>query len=73
MELHSIKLLRALVEISGMFLFAQGALYLLVGVSRDQNIVYQLLAIATRPVIYATRSITPKVISGKRIPLVGFF
>ena len=65
--------LRALAEIAGLFLLAQGTLFLLAGGMRDKNIVYQLFCIITRPVISATRSMMPKVIMDKHIPFVAFF
>lgn len=71
-ELQVITILRALVEVAGMFLLAQGALFLLAGGTRDKNIVYQLFRIVTRPVISGTRFISPKVIVDKHIPFVAF-
>ena len=56
-----------------MFLLAQGILFLLAGARRDKNIVYQLFRIITRPVVQATRFITPRVIVDKHIPFVAFF
>lgn len=72
-ELQIITVLRALVEVAGMFLLAQGALFLLAGATREKNIIYQLFRIITRPVISATRFITPKLIVEKHIPFVAFF
>lgn len=72
-ELQIITILRALVEVAGMFLLAQGVLFLLAGGMRDKNIVYQLFRIITRPVISGTRFISPKVIVDRYIPLVAFF
>ena len=72
-ELHIVSILRALVEVAGMFLLAQGILFVLAGGTRDKNIVYQLFRIITRPVVQATRFITPKVIVDKHIPFVAFF
>ena len=72
-ELQIITVLRALVEVAGWFLLAQGALYLLAGGTRDKNFVYQLFVIVTRPVISATRFMMPKVIVDKHIPFVAFF
>jgi hypothetical protein len=70
--LHLISVLRALAEIAGMFLLAQGALYLLAGGRHQQNIVYQLFRIVTRPVIFATRRLMPRAVAGRRIPFVAF-
>lgn len=72
-ELQILTVLRALVEVAGMFLLAQGALYVLAGGTREKNIVFQLFRLLTRPVIVATRFITPRVIVDKHIPFVAFF
>jgi len=72
-ELQVLTIARALVEVAGWFLLAQGALFLLAGSTRNKNIVYQLFVIVTRPVISATRFIAPKVIVDKHIPFVAFF
>ena len=72
-ELQALSVLRALAEIAGMFLLAQGALFLLAGGTREQNFVYQLFRIITRPVISAIRFMAPKVIADKYIPFIAFF
>jgi len=72
-ELYLLSILRALAEIAGMFLLAQGALFLLAGGRRERNIVYQLFRIIARPVICATRCLMPKVIIDRHIPFVAFF
>lgn len=72
-ELPLIAILRALTEIAGMFLLGQGALFLLAGGKHRQNIVYQLFCIITRPVIGATRRITPSAIADRNVPFIAFF
>ena len=72
-ELYIVSILRALGEVAGMFLLAQGLLFLLSGATREKNIVYQLFKIITRPVIQMTRFVTPRVIVDKHIPFVAFF
>ena len=72
-KLYIVSILRALVEVAGMFLLAQGLLFLLSGATREKNIVYQLFKIITRPVIQMTRFVTPRVIVDKHIPFVAFF
>ncbi len=72
-ELQVLTILRALTEVAGMFLLAQGALFLLAGNTRDKNIVYQLFRIVTRPAIAVTRFMMPKLIVDKHIPFVAFF
>ena len=70
--LQLLGILRALAEIAGLFLLAQGALYILVGGKRDRNFVYQLFRIITRPAISVTRLIVPKAIVDRYIPIVAF-
>ena len=72
-ELQILTLFRALAEIAGLFLLAQGTLFLLAGSARDRNFVYQLFVVITRPVISLTRCMMPKVIVDKHIPFVAFF
>ena len=72
-ELQALSALRALAEIAGMFLLAQGALFLLAGGKREQNFVYQLFRIITRPVITATRLMTPNVVADKYVAFIAFF
>jgi hypothetical protein len=67
-ELQLIGVLRALAEIAGMFLLAQGALFLLAAGRHRQNVVYQLFGIITRPVIAATRRVMPVAIGDRFIP-----
>ena len=72
-EVQILSLLRALAEIAGLFLLAQGALFLLAGGTRDRNFVYQLFRIITRPVISSTRFMMPKWIADRHIPFIAFF
>ena len=72
-ELQLIGILRALVEVAGMFLLAQGVLFLLVGRTRDTNFVYQLFRIVTRPVVSSARFVLPKAIVDRTIPFIAFF
>jgi len=72
-ELVVLSVLRALVEVAGCFLLGQGVLYLLAGSTRDRNAVYRMFQFLTRPVIRATRAITPRVVVDRHIPLLTFF
>ena len=72
-ELHLLSLLRALAEIAGMSLLAQGALFLLAGGRHQTNVVYQLFSFITRPVIVATRRLAPKAICERCLPSLAFF
>ena len=68
-----LSILRALTEIAGMSLLAQGALFVLAGAGRQRNIVYQLFSIITRPVLGVTRWLTPQAVSDRLIPSLAFF
>lgn len=69
-ELMVLTILKALVELAGLFLLGQGMLYLLAGEKREGNYFYQLLKMLTRPVIRAARFITPKFVIDRHIPYV---
>ncbi len=61
-----------LVVLAMMFLLGQGVLYLLAGHNRERNLAYQIFQIITRPVLRATRRITPPVVIDRHIPFVAF-
>jgi hypothetical protein len=71
-ELLIVTIFKALVELAGFFLLGQGLIYLLTGNKREQNLAYQILCVLTGPVIRVTRSITPKAVVDRHIPLVAF-
>jgi hypothetical protein len=72
-ELFIVSTLKALVEIAGMALLAQGLVGLFSGKSRQDNFVYRLLQIVTLPVSKGVRKITPKFIADNHIGLASFF
>ena len=72
-ELLVLGVLRALVEISMLFLLGQGLLALLAGSRRDSNVVYKIFVIVTRPVLKMVRVIVPPQIIDKHVPFVAFF
>ncbi|MBA3032821.1 MAG: hypothetical protein KKF85_05665 [Gammaproteobacteria bacterium] len=72
-ELLILGLLRALAEISLLFLLGQGLLALLAGQRRHSNTIYQLFVIVTRPVLKLVRMIAPPQIIDKHLPFVAFF
>ena len=63
---------RAVVEIAGCFILGQGLLYVLAGKKRNDNFVYQLFTILTRPVYRLTRAISPRIVSDQHIPVAAF-
>lgn len=67
-----VNILKLLAEIALMALFGQWVLGLLAGAKRDQNMVYQLFQIVTRPIVTGVRYITPKVVLDRHVPLVAF-
>jgi len=71
-ELLIVTILKALVELAGVFLLGQGVLYLLAGRDRGRNLFYQLLRVLTGPAVRFTRLITPRAIVDRHIPLVAF-
>jgi hypothetical protein len=72
-DLVVVSVLRALVEVAGYFLLAQGLLYVLTGSRRERNPIYRLFKLLTGPVIRITRAITPKVVLDRHLPFVAFF
>ncbi len=71
-ELLIIGVLRALVEVSMLFLLGQGLLALLAGSRRHNNIMYKLFVIVTAPVLKAMRKVTPRQIIDKHLPFIAF-
>jgi len=72
-ELFVLSVARAVVELAGLFLLGQGALYLLAGGAREKNSIYRFFQIVTRPVVRLARLITPRVIVDRHVPVVAFF
>jgi len=68
-----IVILKALTEVAGVAFLGQGVLWVLTGVKRDKNLVYNLFKTLTSPVTRVTRAITPRVIIDAHIGLVAFF
>lgn len=72
-ELLILGILRALTEVSLLFLLGQGILALLAGSRRHTNTVYQLFVIVTRPILKIVRKVAPPQIIDKHLPFVAFF
>ncbi len=72
-ELLILGVLRALVEVSLLFLLGQGLLALLAGSRRHTNTIYQLFVIITKPVQKIVRKISPPQMIDKHLPFVAFF
>jgi uncharacterized protein YggT (Ycf19 family) len=71
-EVLIITMLRALIEVAGCAMLGQGLLYVFAGRKRNDNFVYQLFSILTRPVMRLTRAITPRFVRDDHIPIAAF-
>lgn len=54
-------------------LAGQGALYVLAGHRRGQNLFYQLLQIVGKPFTLLVRKITPRQVADRHVPVATFF
>jgi hypothetical protein len=72
-DLVVVSVLRALVEVAGYFLLAQGLLHLISGSRRERNPIYRLFKLLTSPVIRIARAVTPKAVLDRHVPFVAFF
>jgi hypothetical protein len=68
-----VSVLRTLVEVAGFALLGQGALAVLAGKYREQNLFYRVFRIVTQPVVRAVRFITPRFIIDAHLPMLTFF
>jgi len=60
---------KSLIELSLMFIIGRFLLGLLAGSNRDNNVFWQLLDVASKPALWFTRKISPKLILDQHIPL----
>jgi hypothetical protein len=65
--------LRILVEIALFALIGQGALYLMSGANREQNVFYMVLKTIASPAMRFTRWITPKFVVDQHVGWVALF
>jgi hypothetical protein len=72
-DILMVTIARALVEVAGTLLLGQGILWIFGPKARDGNFVYDLFKLGTRPIIAATRAITPRFIHDAHVGLVAFF
>ena len=54
-------------------LVGQGALYVLAGPKREQNIFYQLLQVVSKPFTLLVRKLTPRMVGDRHVPVATFF
>jgi uncharacterized protein YggT (Ycf19 family) len=71
-QLLILALLRALVEVTLLFLAGRGLLALLAGQRRDGNTIYKLFVIVTAPVLRLVRRLVPRQIIDRHLPFVAF-
>lgn len=71
--LFLVTVLRALVEVAGFCLLGQGIVGLLAGRRREENFVYRIFQVITRPALRAVRAVLPAVIIDRHIPHITFF
>lgn len=64
--------IKLIAEIALLALLGQGLLALLAGDKRHDNFFYKLLEILTRPFTKTTRTITPRVVIDRHIPIATF-
>jgi hypothetical protein len=72
-EIFIISLLRVVIEVAGYALLGQGALAILAGAKRGDNLFYRILQIITRPAVRLVRAITPRFVIDAHIPFLTFF
>jgi hypothetical protein len=63
--------LKSLIELSLMFVVGRFILGLLAGDKRQSNIFWQLLDVASKPALWVTRRVSPKLILDQHIPLAA--
>ncbi|MDH4449033.1 MAG: hypothetical protein QE265_00380 [Rhodoferax sp.] len=69
--LLTVVIAKSLVELSLMFIVGRFVLGLLAGSKRDNNVFWQLLDVASKPALWLTRKISPKLILDQHIPLAA--
>ena len=69
--LLAVVIAKSLIELSLMFIVGRFILGLLAGAKRQTNVFWQLLDVATKPVLWLTRRVSPKLILDQHIPLAA--
>jgi hypothetical protein len=63
---------KVVLEVGWLALAGQGALYLIAGRGRENNVVYQMFRTVTRPLMWVARRLTPPVVADAHLGLVAF-
>ena len=69
--LLAVVIAKSLIELSLMFIVGRFLLGLLAGTNRDNNVFWQLLDVASKPALWLTRKLSPKLILDQHIPLAA--
>lgn len=69
--LLTIVILKSLIELSLMFIVGRFVLGLLAGAKRQSNVFWQMLDVASKPSLWVTRKLSPKIIMDQHIPLAA--
>ena len=67
--LLAVVIAKSLIELSLMFIVGRFLLGLMAGDKRENNVFWQLLDVASKPALWITRKISPKLILDQHIPL----
>ena len=69
--LLAVVIAKSLIELSLMFIVGRFLLGLLAGTNRDNNVFWQLLDVASKPALWLTRKVSPRLILDQHIPLAA--
>ncbi len=69
--LLAVVIAKSLIELSLMFIVGRFLLGLLAGANRDNNVFWQLLDVASKPALWLTRKLSPRLILDQHIPLAA--
>ncbi|MBE7369131.1 hypothetical protein [Ramlibacter pallidus] len=67
-----VEVLKLVAEIALMAIAGQWVLGILAGAKKEQNLVYQLFQVLTKPFITGARLVSPRVVLDRHLPLVAF-
>lgn len=69
--LLAVVVFKSLIEMSVMIILGRAILGWMTGNQRGRNVFWQLLDVAARPALWLTRSLSPKAILDRHIPLAA--
>ena len=71
-ELLILVAVKSLLELAGFVLFSQAALYLMLGVGREQSALYRIFRLLASPLMRFTRLVAPGYVGDRHIPYLAF-